>query len=338
MKNKLLIFGAVVISLGLFGSCDVYDKDAYRTLVSSVILDNTTLEIKVGDPDVKLTATVLPENAEDKTVSWSSDKTEFAAVDQEGNVHAVSEGTATITVTTTDGGKRATCTVTVKPYGPDYVEMAGLMWATTNLGATTVAGNISTCAGDYYQWGSLETLYTSIQWPDTTVVTWKSGKEKGFVDENLEYKEDANLPDANDVVKQKIGHGWRMPTSQEFEALIEACGKKSSPTALSTATPEKGVYWLDKDQTYIPAYTGVAGCLFCDGTNILFFPATGIGDTTRLDDAGSFGYYWSTGLTPTNTVAYAFKFGNANKSIKVAGTQRSKGIPVRPVRNLILPE
>ena len=82
--------------------------------VSAVTLDKTELTLTVGDPDVKLTATVAPENATDKTVSWSSDKTDVATIDQEGNVHAVAEGSATITVTTNDGNKTATCAVTVK--------------------------------------------------------------------------------------------------------------------------------------------------------------------------------------------------------------------------------
>ena len=82
--------------------------------VSSVALDKTELTLTVGDPDVKLVATVTPDNATDKTVNWASDKAEVATVDNQGSVHAVAPGEAIITVTTTDGGKTATCTVTVK--------------------------------------------------------------------------------------------------------------------------------------------------------------------------------------------------------------------------------
>ena len=81
------------------------------TAVTSVALDKTTLALTVGDAAVQLTATVAPEDATDKTVTWSSDKTSVATVDATGNVTAVAEGTATITATA--GDKTATCKVTV---------------------------------------------------------------------------------------------------------------------------------------------------------------------------------------------------------------------------------
>ena len=60
-----------------------------------------------------LTATIEPEEATNKEVTWSSDKASVATVDNNGNVKGIAEGEATITVTTKDGGKTATCTVTV---------------------------------------------------------------------------------------------------------------------------------------------------------------------------------------------------------------------------------
>ena len=80
--------------------------------VTDVTLDKTKLVLTVGS-EGQLTATVAPDNATDKTVTWSSDKTSVATVDATGNVTAVGVGEATITVTTTDGGKTATCKVTV---------------------------------------------------------------------------------------------------------------------------------------------------------------------------------------------------------------------------------
>lgn len=81
--------------------------------VTSVSVEPTSLELNVNDT-AELKATVLPENAGDKTVSWSSSDTNVATVDADGNVTAVGAGTAKITVKTTDGGKTAECTVTVK--------------------------------------------------------------------------------------------------------------------------------------------------------------------------------------------------------------------------------
>ena len=86
--------------------------------VTSITLDKTSLPIHVGDADVTLTATVEPDDATDKAVTWSSDKTAVATVDEAGKVHAVAIGTAIITATAKDGsGIKATCNVSVLPAG-----------------------------------------------------------------------------------------------------------------------------------------------------------------------------------------------------------------------------
>lgn len=78
--------------------------------VSSVSLNKITLTLEIGDSDT-LTATVLPENATDPTVTWFSNDEAVATVDQTGKVTAVSAGTATITAKA--GAVEATCAVTV---------------------------------------------------------------------------------------------------------------------------------------------------------------------------------------------------------------------------------
>ena len=78
--------------------------------VESVTLDPTSLELTVGGT-AALTATVLPENATDKTVTWSCDNTAVATV-ADGVVTAVAEGTAKVTAHAGDAS--AVCTVTVK--------------------------------------------------------------------------------------------------------------------------------------------------------------------------------------------------------------------------------
>lgn len=84
--------------------------------VTSVTLDKTSLTLDVGGTET-LTATVEPANATNKAVTWSSDNISVATVDANGLVTAVAEGTATITVTTEDGSKTATCTVIVTNNG-----------------------------------------------------------------------------------------------------------------------------------------------------------------------------------------------------------------------------
>ena len=105
---KRVFFSILAAFLLITIGCDDKDKDI---AVTGVSFDLTVLSIIQGDTET-LTATVMPDNATDKTVTWESDDPEVATV-SEGIVTAVAEGTATIIVTTKDGNKMATCTVTV---------------------------------------------------------------------------------------------------------------------------------------------------------------------------------------------------------------------------------
>ena len=79
--------------------------------VTGVTLDQSSLSIEKGTSKT-LTATVAPENATNKAVSWTSSNTNVATVSG-GVVTGKNTGSATITVTTNDGNKTATCNVTV---------------------------------------------------------------------------------------------------------------------------------------------------------------------------------------------------------------------------------
>jgi len=97
---------------GITSSCTV-TVNVPIVLVSSINLSSSSLSLYVGDTST-LSATVLPENATDKTYTWTSSNTAVATVNASGVVTAVSAGTATITATANDGsGKIGTCTVTV---------------------------------------------------------------------------------------------------------------------------------------------------------------------------------------------------------------------------------
>lgn len=94
-------------------TCKVTVNAPQTVPVTGVTLDKTSLDLKTGD-NTTLTATVNPESATNKDVTWISDKPEIAAVEG-GTVTAKAAGTAIIAVTTVDGGKIATCKVTVTP-------------------------------------------------------------------------------------------------------------------------------------------------------------------------------------------------------------------------------
>ena len=106
----------------------IYDDDADTTCnvcgyvrtvtpeiipVSQITLNKTETSISVGNSET-LTATVAPENATIKALTWASSDEDVATVAPDGTVTAVKAGAATITATAADGsGKSATCTVTV---------------------------------------------------------------------------------------------------------------------------------------------------------------------------------------------------------------------------------
>lgn len=103
--------GAAIIRASVGGktaSCTVTVKAA-RVPVSSVTLDRSTLELSV-DGTARLTATVRPENADDRTVVWQSSREDVATVSG-GIVRGVAEGGALISATA--GGVKAECRVTV---------------------------------------------------------------------------------------------------------------------------------------------------------------------------------------------------------------------------------
>ena len=101
--------------------------------VTGVKLNKTSLTLEAGKSEA-LTATVEPSNADNKNVTWASDKTGVATVDANGLVSAISAGTANITVTTEDGSKTATCVVTVTaPAAPIPVTGISLNKQTTSI-------------------------------------------------------------------------------------------------------------------------------------------------------------------------------------------------------------
>ena len=96
----------------LTAECQVIVTSLKATGIS---IDRTEATLE-REATLQLTATVMPEDAGDKSVTWSSADSGIARVDGAGLVTAVSVGTTTITATTGDGtGLTASCTVTVTP-------------------------------------------------------------------------------------------------------------------------------------------------------------------------------------------------------------------------------
>lgn len=115
--GALLLALVTVLSLALPAAAADPPPPPAGDAVTGVKLNYDTYKLyetgKDVDEAVKLTATVLPESAANKNVTWESSNPSVARVDRDGNVTAAGAGEATITVTTEDGDKTASCKVMV---------------------------------------------------------------------------------------------------------------------------------------------------------------------------------------------------------------------------------
>ena len=128
--------------------------------VTGVSLNKTTTSIEVGASET-LTATITPSNATNQNVSWTSDDTGVATVNN-GVVTGVGTGTANITATTADGNMTATCVVTVT---------AAVLVSVTSISLDKASASIKV--------GATETLtvsYTPSNANTGKSITWTSDK------------------------------------------------------------------------------------------------------------------------------------------------------------------
>lgn len=116
----------------------ILSNTASNVPVTGVSISPTSTSVAAGTAQ-QLTAAVLPSNATNKTVSWSSSNNGVASVNSNGVVSALSAGSATITVRTADGGYTANCVVTVTSTGGALPTP----WATSDLGAVAATGSAS---------------------------------------------------------------------------------------------------------------------------------------------------------------------------------------------------
>ena len=272
--------------------------------VSDVHLNKTNLSLTEGSGE-QLTARVLPTNATEKSVIWSSSKPSVASVDENGYVVAMEAGTAVITVTTIDGRKTAQCAVTVMASFPEAVDLGlSVKWATFNVGASSPEEY-----GGYFAWG--ETLpkanynWSTYKWCNgsyKTLTRYNNSSEYGTVDNRT------TLLLEDDAARANWGGKWRMPTDAEWTELRTNCDW--------TWTTQNGVNgYLVKSTT---------------NTNSIFLPAAGGRDSGRLNLAGSWGYYWSSSLS-TGIPFSAYYVGFYSAGVSWGYYYRCYGLSVRPV-------
>ena len=309
---------------GAQATCEVEVKQ----YVTSISLNKTSLSLEIGD-EVTLSVTILPDNANDKSYTWSSSDSAIASVDNSGKVTAKAKGKATIKTTANDGsGVNATCSVVVSSKCPaGAVDMGTttadgykLYWGTSNLGAGKPEEY-----GDYYAWGETDPYYSSqdpLTWKDgKTGYNWASYKWcNGSSRTRTKYNDKSSygtvdnktvLEPEDDVAHVRLGGKWRMPTDAEWTELMTKC----------TWT------WTDNYNG-----TGVAGRIVsATNGNSIFLSAAGDRFGTGLYNAGSSGLYWSSSLGTGNPEADALGVGFSSDNVGRSYSGRFIGESVRPV-------
>ncbi len=293
---------------GKTATCEVEVKQ----YVTSITLDKTSLSLVIGDVATLSVASVLPDNANDKTYTWSSSDNAIASVDNSGKVTARAKGNATIKVAANDGsGVFASCSVIVYAR-PDAVDMGtvvngkNIKWASFNLGASKPEEY-----GDYYAWGEVAPKdnysWSTYKWCNgsyRTLTKYNTNSSNGTVDNKTV------LGSSDDVASVKLGGKWRMPTDAEWTELRTKC-------TWTWTTNYNG--------------TGVKGRIVtATNGNSIFLPAAGFRLDTDLNLAGSRGEYWSSSRRtdyPPSARSVYFNSSGVYKSIN----DRSYGHSVRPV-------
>lgn len=206
--------------------------------------------------------------------------------------------------TTAYGSTRKLTTTSLKITSGETVDLglpSGTKWASHNVGASNPEDY-----GSYFAWGETspksEYDYGSSV---TQSVEYFVLRRRGVIDSN------GNLTAAYDAATVNWGSEWRMPTSAEMNELLTCC--------MWTWTP----------------YKGVNGCVVTGRNgNSIFLPAAGSCQGLNINNAGSYGEYWSS--TVYSNDYYPFHF--AEDLIFYSGRYitdtyfRYSGFSIRPVQ------
>lgn len=175
---------------------------------------------------------------------------------------------------------------------------SGILWATINIGASSPAD-----AGDYFAWGEKETKDN---------FGWETyGLCNGSYSTIFKYTQNDGkkiLEPQEDVATSRLGKGWRIPTKEEMEELVNECRWT----------------WERMNGQLGWRVTGKNG-------NSIFLPAAGAGSSYRIAGVGELGRYWTSTRDESNYSAFNLRFKDGRESIVVVDDTRFYGRPVRAV-------
>lgn len=215
--------------------------------------------------------------------------------------------------------------VMLNPYMPapqhEYIEIAGIKWATMNIGATAVTDD-----GLYFQWGdtqgyTAEQVGSGVGKKNFTWQDYKYGngttnpRDSGMTKYNPSVDGKYVLDLEDDAAHAAWGGNWRMPTRAEIEAL---------GAAVTTA------------HTRDYQGSGAVGMVCTDNTDsskVLFFPAAGVCMNRNVSyKASDMGFYWSKTRDNFHAAkAYSFTFSPTGSVNWTKTSERFYGCTVRAI-------
>ena len=196
---------------------------------TGITLNRTSTVISKGRTET-LTATVLPSNATNKTVTWTTSNSSVASVNTSGTITGVNTGTATITARTTNG-YTAYCTVTVTAsddYGNRFEDAYG--WAISSSGTSVLNGSIE-YNGDWdYFW------FTPSSSGNYTIYTTGNTDTMGYLYDSS-YRQIAYNDDTAGSANRNFTITYNLVANQRYYVAVKAFGSITGNYALNVATP-----------------------------------------------------------------------------------------------------
>ena len=283
-------------------------------LVTSITLSDKSVELQ-KDGTANLFATVLPEDADNKDVTWKSSDDNVAIVNKNGKVMANDYGTCTIICSATDGsGVKAECKVTVVDNtqgvtdGHEWIDLglpSGTLWATCNVGANSVFE-----FGNSYAWGETKpkeqydwSTYKYCQGTYNSLTKYCTDSQYGVNDNKTD------LDSEDDAATANWGSGWQTPNRTQLSELVDA------NYTFFIWTTENGI----SGRKVISKSNG----------NSIFLPAAGFADNKTHYGNNTVGRYWAS--DSWKSYGEALDFNSHEHSVPTT-FYRYFGQSVRPVR------
>ena len=218
-------------------------KQDGRIAVTSIELNKTNLSLR-PDETATLVATVNPDNATDKTVTWTSSDSAIATVDDAGKVTSIKEGSATITAQA--GEKTATCSVTVRE-GKKHLTFTSSGITTLSFGATGGQGSspVFFYSYDMIEWKQWD--YSALSISDTNPLYLYGDNKTGInnIDHRSWFSATGDLFSCTGDIMSLIDaddDAMSIPSDHCFSDLFGGCTLLTTSPELPATTLANGCY------------------------------------------------------------------------------------------------